>query len=95
MNVEIKNTPIDYQIVTQKIKDSRLESPGKASIREVKKLIDEIEKATGEKFVRMEMGVPGLPPTKVGIDAEIEALNSGVAAIYPDIYGIPQLRSEN
>ncbi|HRN26682.1 MAG TPA: pyridoxal phosphate-dependent aminotransferase [Ignavibacteriaceae bacterium] len=94
MNVEIKNTPIDYQIVTQKIKDSRLESPGKASIREVKKLIDEIEKATGEKFVRMEMGVPGLPPTKVGIDAEIEALKSGVAAIYPDIYGIPQLKSE-
>ncbi|MCC6254460.1 MAG: pyridoxal phosphate-dependent aminotransferase [Ignavibacteriaceae bacterium] len=90
----MKNTPIDYQIVTQKIKDSRLESPGKASIREVKKLIDEIEKATGEKFVRMEMGVPGLPPTKVGIDAEIEALKSGVAAIYPDIYGIPQLKSE-
>lgn len=94
MNLQNKNTPIDYQIVTQKIKDSKLESPGKASIREVKKLIDEIEKATGEKFVRMEMGVPGLPPTKVGVDAEIEALKSGVAAIYPDIYGIPQLKTE-
>lgn len=94
MNLQNKNTPMDYQIVTQKIKDSKLESPGKASIREVKKLIDEIEKATGEKFVRMEMGVPGLPPTKVGVDAEIEALKSGVAAIYPDIYGIPQLKTE-
>lgn len=94
MNVENKNTPIDYQIVTQKIKDSKLESPGKASIREVKKLIDEIEKATGEKFVRMEMGIPGLPPTKVGVEAEIEALKNGVAAIYPDIYGIPQLKTE-
>ena len=94
MNVQNKNTPINYQIVTQKIKDSKLESPGKASIREVKKLIDDIEKATGEKFVRMEMGVPGLPPTKVGVDAEIEALKSGVAAIYPDIYGIPQLKTE-
>jgi len=94
MNLQNKRTPIDYQIVTQKIKESKLESPGKASIREVKKLIDEIEKSSGEKFVRMEMGIPGLPPTKVGVDAEIEALKKGVAAIYPDIYGIPQLKIE-
>ena len=94
MNLQNKNTPIDFQTVTQKIKESKLESPGRASIREVKKLIDEIEKATGEKFVRMEMGIPGLPPTKVGVDAEIEALRNGVAAIYPDIYGIPQLKTE-
>ena len=94
MNLQNKNTPIDYQIVTQKIKESKLESPGRASIREVKKLIDEIEKSSGEKFVRMEMGIPGLPPTKVGVDAEIEALKNGVAAIYPDIYGIPQLKIE-
>jgi aspartate/methionine/tyrosine aminotransferase len=87
-------TPIDFDIVTQKVKDSKLESPGKASIREIKKLVDEIEKATGEKYVRMEMGIPGLPPTKVGVEAEIEALKSGVASIYPDIYGIPQLKTE-
>jgi|GEM_PF-3980896 len=58
MNPTTKSTPIDYQIVSQKIKDSKLDSPGKASIREMKKLIDDIEMATGEKFVRMEMGVP-------------------------------------
>ncbi|MCK7524528.1 MAG: hypothetical protein MZV64_46365 [Ignavibacteriales bacterium] len=64
MNLQNKNTPIDYQIVTQKVKESKLESPGRASIREIKKLVDEIEKATGEKFVRMEMGVPGLTSNK-------------------------------
>lgn len=94
MNLQNKNTPLDYQIVTQKVKESKLESPGIASIREVKRLIDEIEKATGEKFVRMEMGVPGLPPTKIGVEAEIEALKKGVAAIYPDIYGIQPLKVE-
>jgi aspartate/methionine/tyrosine aminotransferase len=94
MNLQNKNTPIDYQIVTQKVKESKLESPGRSSIREIKKLIDEIEKATGERFVRMEMGVPGLPPTKIGVDAEIEALKNGVAAIYPDIYGIQPLKVE-
>ncbi|MBK7629862.1 MAG: pyridoxal phosphate-dependent aminotransferase [Ignavibacteriales bacterium] len=94
MNLLNKNTPIDYQIVTQKVKDSKLESPGKASIREVKKLVDEIEKASGERFVRMEMGIPGLPPTKVGVEAEIEALKNGVAAVYPDIYGVHSLKFE-
>lgn len=94
MKSTIRITPIDFDIVTQKVKDSKLESPGKASIREIKKLVDEIEKATGEKYVRMEMGIPGLPPTKVGVEAEIEALKSGVASIYPDIYGIPQLKTE-
>lgn len=94
MIITDRNTPINYQIVNQKIKESKLESPGRASIREIKKLVDEIEKATGEKFIRMEMGVPGLPPTKVGVDAEIEALKKGVAAIYPDIYGIHSLKVE-
>jgi len=94
MSLQSKNTPIDFQIVSQKIKDSKLDSPGKASIREIKKLVDDIEKATGKKYIRMEMGVPGLPPTKVGVDAEIEALKKGVAAIYPDIYGIQPLKVE-
>lgn len=94
MNLQNKNTPINFQIVSQNIKDSKLESPGKASIREVKKLIDDIEKATGEKYIRMEMGIPGLPPTKVGVDAEIEALKKGVAAVYPDIYGVRTLKEE-
>jgi len=94
MNLQTKNTPIDFNIVNQKIKDSKLENPGRASIREIKKLVDEIEKAAGERFVRMEMGVPGLPPSKIGVDAEIEALRKGVASIYPDIYGIPELKKE-
>lgn len=94
MNLQNKNTPIDFNIVSQKIIDSKLDSPGRSSIREIKRLIDEIEKATGEKFVRMEMGIPGLPPSKIGVEAEIEALKNGVASIYPDIYGIPSLKSE-
>ena len=94
MTLQSQNTPIDYQIVSQKLKENKLDSIGKASIREIKKLIDEIERAAGTKFVRMEMGVPGLPPTKVGVEAEIEALKKGVAAIYPDIFGIQPLKIE-
>ncbi len=90
----MRNTPIDYDIVSQKIKESKLPSIGDASIREIKKLIDQIERSTGKKFVRMEMGIPGLPPTAIGVQAQKEALDRGVAAIYPDIFGIPELKTE-
>lgn len=90
----MKDTPINYEVVSKKIRASRIDNIGKASIREIKKLIDDIEKETGERFVRMEMGIPGLPAAQVGVQAEIEALKKGVANTYPDIQGIPQLKKE-
>ncbi len=90
----MKSTPINSEIVSKRLKESGIVSVGRASIREIKKLIDGIEADSGEKFIRMEMGIPGLPPSRIAIDAEIEALNRGMAAIYPDIYGIPSLKKE-
>jgi aspartate/methionine/tyrosine aminotransferase len=90
----MKDTPINYEVVSRHIRESRIRSIGKASIREIKRLINGIEKETGEKFVRMEMGVPGLAPAEIGVQAEIEALKRGVAAIYPDIEGMPALKEE-
>jgi aspartate/methionine/tyrosine aminotransferase len=90
----MKDTPINYEVVSRKIKESRIENIGTASIREIKKLIDDIEKETGERFVRMEMGIPGLPAAQVGVQAEIDALKKGVANTYPDIQGIPELKKE-
>lgn len=90
----MKTTPIDSEIVFRKIKDSGLASVGKATIRELVRLVNEIETATGEQFVRMEMGVPGLEPASLGIEAEIQALRSGVASKYPMIDGIPPLKKE-
>ena len=90
----MKDTPIKKEIVDQKIIDNHIADVGKASIRVIKKLIDEIERESGSRFVRMEMGVPGLPPSQIGVEAEIEALRKGVAAIYPDIQGIPELKQE-
>jgi aspartate/methionine/tyrosine aminotransferase len=87
-------TPIDSQIVSNKIAESHLDKIGRASIRELKKLIDAIESASGQKFIRMEMGVPGLPPAQIGVQAEIAALGQGIAAIYPDIFGIQPLKHE-
>ena len=92
--MEKRQTPINADVVRQRIAASGLKDVGKASIRELKKLVDLIEADTGEKFVRMEMGIPGLPALQVGVDAQIQALKDGVAAIYPDIQGIPGLKRE-
>jgi aspartate/methionine/tyrosine aminotransferase len=88
------DTPISFDIVNEVIKMVNLPSVGKASIREIKRIIDLIEKQSGQKFIRMEMGIPGLPPPAIGTEAEIEALRKGVAAIYPDIDGTPELKKE-
>lgn len=86
--------PLNKEKVDQIISDNKIKSVGKASIREVKKIVDDIEKVTGISFVRMEMGVPGLPTVKQGVDAQIKALQDGVSAIYPDIYGTEELKHE-
>ena len=90
----IMETPIPRQIVDQAIKESGLNNIGKASIREVVRLVNNIEKASEKQFVKMEMGVPGLPAAQVGIDAQTEALKKGVASIYPSIEGFNGLKEE-
>lgn len=89
-----RKTPIDASVVKNKLEQSGLEKVGLASIRELVRLVNEIEKETGEKYIRMEMGVPGLPPAQVGIEGEINALKSGVASKYPMIEGVDILKKE-
>ncbi len=64
------------------------------SIREVGKLVTMIEKGSGGGFIHMGMGVPGLPASQIGIDAEREALAMGVGAAYPNIEGITVAKEE-
>jgi len=90
----MKDTPIDRIIVEQKIAELEVPEIGNASIREVVQLVSSIEAATGESYIRMEMGIPGLPASKFGIDAEIEALQNNVASIYPRIDGIQPFKDE-
>jgi aspartate/methionine/tyrosine aminotransferase len=92
--MENRQTPIDADIVRRRLAASGLNNLAQASIREIKKLVDQIEADSGQKFVRMEMGIPGLPALQVGVDAQIQALKDGVAAIYPDIQGTAPLKRE-
>jgi len=90
----MKNTPVSADIIQAKIQESGLDIVGKGSIREIVHLVSEIERASGVKFIRMEMGVPGLECSSIGVEAEIEALNNGVASVYPPMEGLPALKEE-
>ena len=89
-----KNTPVDFDAVTRQIKKMGLENIGEASIREIVKIIHDIEEETGTEYIRLDMGVPGLDPPNAGIEGEIQALRSGVASKYPNIEGIPEIKTE-
>jgi aspartate/methionine/tyrosine aminotransferase len=86
--------PISPEIIKTIASSIGIPRPGASSIREISHLVNKIEKNTGIKFVRMEMGVPGLPAPEIGIEAEIAALRNGVASLYPDISGIDPLKKE-
>lgn len=90
----MNKTPVDYQKVRSVIESYGLSDFGKATIREVVAISTQLEKETNTEFIHMEMGVPGLKPAQVGVDAEIEALKNGIASIYPNINGAEQLKSE-
>ena len=87
-------SPINSELVDQKIKELKITDIGNASIRELVAIVNLVEDASGIKYIRMEMGVPGLPPSQIGTEAEIEALKRGVASIYPMMDGIAPLKEE-
>ena len=83
----MKNTPIEQKLIDETIKEFNIADFSKATIREVKAIAAKVEATSGVEFIKMEMGVPGLPPSTVGVEAEIEALQKGIASLYPDING--------
>lgn len=88
----MKNTPIERSLIDQTIQEFGIADFSKATIREVKAIAAKAEAASGVEFIKMEMGVPGLPPSAVGVQAEIKALTNGIGSLYPDINGLPALK---
>lgn len=90
----MKATPIERDIIDRTIDEFQVADFGRATIREVKAIAAKAEAQSGVEFIKMEMGVPGLPPSAVGVEAEIEALRNGIASLYPDINGLDELKRE-
>ena len=90
----MRPTPIPRNIIDDAITDYGIQDFAKATIREVKAVAAFAEKESGVEFIKMEMGIPGLPASKVGVEAQIDALRNGIANSYPDIQGYPELKRQ-
>ena len=86
--------PIQKEIVEEYCKSLGIERLGFATIRQIVQLSNKLEQYSGTRFIRTEMGVPGLPASSIGVNAEIKALKSGVASVYPPIEGYSLLKEE-
>ena len=90
----MKQTPIDPKLIDSLVGELGINDFAKATIREVKLVAARAEKQSGVEFIKMEMGIPGLPAAKVGVEAQMKALGNGIANLYPDIQGLPELKNE-
>ena len=88
----MEKTPIQKELVDSLIREHDIQDFAKATIREVKLVAALAEEQSGVEFIKMEMGIPGLPAAQVGVDAQIQALKDGIANSYPNIQGQPKLK---
>ena len=86
--------PFDKDMVAEVLHGMRITNVGDATIRQTVAIAEELERRTGEKFIHLEMGSPGLPANRIGIDAQKAALDKGVASAYPNISGITPLKEQ-
>lgn len=88
------NTIIPKNVIDDFLKSIEVTDMNKASIRQVLACAMNAEKVTGTEFIHFEMGIPGIPAAAVGIQAQKEALDRGVASKYPNIEGITELKEQ-
>ena len=88
------NAPFDRSYLNEALKQMDIADIARATIRQSGDIARIMEHATGEEFIHLEMGVPGLPPEQVGVEAERRALAEGVASQYPNMYGLPELKKQ-
>ena len=83
----MRTTPIPREIIDRAIDEYGIIDYANATIREVKAIAERAERESGQEFIKMEMGIPGLPAAQIGVDAQIKALQNGCARLYPALPG--------
>ena len=86
--------PFVFMQVVSALERMDIADIAQATIRQSGDIARVMETQTGMEFLHLEMGVPGLPPEKAGVEAECRALQSGVASQYPNMFGIPELKQQ-
>lgn len=86
--------PINDAELASVLKQMNISDISSATIRQSGEIARTLERNLGVEFLHLEMGIPGLPPSSVGVEAECEALRGGIASIYPNMMGHPELKTQ-
>lgn len=89
----MRMVPVTDSVLASEMRGMNIPDVASATIRQILALAEKLESHLGEPFVHLEMGNPGLPASSIGIDAEHEAMQHGIANRYPNVAGIPELKS--
>lgn len=90
----MQNRVYSQELVDRVVDELKITDLEQATIGQVVLLASRLEELTGIPFIRMDQGVPGLEPCKIGTEAEKQALDTWIPAIYPAAEGIPELKTE-
>lgn len=87
-------TPIEKSALDAVLEQMGISDISCATIRQSGEIARTLEKEQNVEFLHLEMGIPGLPPARIGVEAECEALRQGIASIYPNMMGTPELKKQ-
>ena len=90
----MQNRVYSQELVDRVVDELKIPDLEQATIGQVVVLASRREELTGIPFIRMDQGVPGLEPCRIGTEAEKQALDTWIPAIYPAAEGIPELKTE-
>ena len=90
----MQNRVYSQELVDRVVDELKITDLEQATIGQVVLLASRLEELTGIPFIRMDQGVPGLEPCRIGTEAEKQALETWIPAIYPAAEGIPELKTE-
>ncbi len=88
------NKVFSKELVAEIVDQFKIADLENATIGEVLLVASALEEKTGIPFIRMDQGSPGLPPNRIGIEAEKAALDSGVVSQYPAAAGVAELKTQ-
>lgn len=88
------NLPVSHSALDNALKQMGISDISHSTIRQSGSIARMLEREIGAEYLHLEMGIPGLPPSSVGVKAEKAALEEGVASIYPNMMGTPELKTQ-
>ncbi|MEE0805032.1 MAG: pyridoxal phosphate-dependent aminotransferase, partial [Prevotellamassilia sp.] len=78
------------ELVTEAARINHVADLSHATIGETLLVAQYLEQKTGQPFIRMDQGSPGLPVNAYGTEAEKAALDRGANNQYPAAAGVPE-----